>query len=142
LSIIIPEILLIDFNTDGMALHKSGNVELWPIQIRVANIYNSKPELVGIYKGPSKPFSAEEFFAAFVSELKEIQQEGGIIFYGKIRPVSLRCFIADMPARSFSLNHKGHMFLKPCSKCKVLGKMHERRVVFLGSNHLLRNDAE
>ncbi|XP_011337558.2 uncharacterized protein LOC105279459 isoform X1 [Ooceraea biroi] len=68
--------------------------------------------------------------------------QNGIIFKGKIIPVSLRCFIANIPARSFSLNHKGHMSLKPCSRCKVSGKMCERRVVFLGSNHPLRNDVE
>lgn len=42
LLLVIPEILLIDFNTDGMTLDKSGNIQLWPIQIRVANIYDSK----------------------------------------------------------------------------------------------------
>jgi len=37
-STLILNVLEIDFHTDGGALDKSGNSQMWPIQIRIVNI--------------------------------------------------------------------------------------------------------
>lgn len=50
-SHLFPDILHIDWSTDGARLNKSGSMQIWPIQCSVANIPRSKPEVVGIYKG-------------------------------------------------------------------------------------------
>jgi hypothetical protein len=47
----IPEVLEIDISTDGAQLHRSGKHDIWPIQCRIANIPNSIPEIIGVYKG-------------------------------------------------------------------------------------------
>ncbi|XP_067205232.1 uncharacterized protein [Linepithema humile] len=51
----IPLVLEIDWNTDGASLNKTGKKQIWPIQISVNNIPNSKPQVVGIYIGNKKP---------------------------------------------------------------------------------------
>lgn len=68
----IPESLEIDFSTDGAALDKSGQIQIWPIQCRIANIFSSRPEIVGIYRGKRKPLSAVEFFQDFVDEVNTV----------------------------------------------------------------------
>lgn len=116
-STLIPNVLEIDFNTDGGALDKSGNSQIWPLQIRIVNIRNTKPEVVGIYRGPGKPTNACDFFKMFVNEVIEIIRDGGINYKGTKLSLRLRAFIADAPARVFILNHKGHVAFHPCSKC-------------------------
>ncbi|XP_071633245.1 uncharacterized protein [Temnothorax longispinosus] len=139
---VIPECLEIDFSTDGATLDKSGQIQIWPIQCRIANISNSRPEIVGIYRGKRKPLSAVEFFQDFVVEVNTVISDGGIMFEGSRLPIALRCFIADAPARAFVLNHKGHTSFHPCSKCKMSGEFHERRPVFLGIDNVARTDKE
>lgn len=129
-STLIPKILEIDFNTDGGALDKSGNSQIWPIQIRIVNIHNTNPEVVGIYRGPGKPANACDFFKMFVNEVTEIIRDGGIDYKGTKLPLRLRAFIADAPARAFILNHKGHVAFHPCSKYYVKGVTIEKRTVF------------
>ncbi|XP_066596597.1 uncharacterized protein [Prorops nasuta] len=132
----------IDFHTDGCTLDRSGLINIWPIQMRVSNIKNSKPFIVGIYKGKEKPHDPLLFFEAFVSDIKTLLDNGGIHFNGKKIPITLRSFIADAPARAFILNHKGHMSHKPCSKCKIIGKHIEGRSIFNSINTTQRTDIE
>lgn len=56
--------------------------------------------------------------------------------------MELRAFIADAPARSWTLNHFGHTSSNPCSKCRVIGTRYEDQMVFMGINHRLRTDDE
>ncbi|XP_076299345.1 uncharacterized protein LOC143218187 [Lasioglossum baleicum] len=138
----IPTHLQIDFNVDGCTLDKQKTVNFWPIQIRIANIPNSRPIIVGLYRGPHKPIDNIEYLSRFVSDINSIMSNGGIVFKGRKIRVTLRCFIADAPARAFILNHSGHTSRRPCSKCKVSGTRVQGRQVFLGTKHDLRTDAE
>lgn len=138
----LPSELEIDFNTDGCNLDKSGNIHIWPIQCKLANIRHTKPIIIGIYRGDTKPSDPNTFFEKFIVDIKTISNNGGISVHGKRLPISLRCFIADAPARAFILNHRGHMSNKPCSKCRVSGTWYEGRNIFRGVNHLLRTDTE
>ncbi|XP_074115315.1 uncharacterized protein LOC141537983 [Cotesia typhae] len=136
----IPEKLLIDFSTDGAELNKE--IALWLIQFRVVNLQYDKPELLGIYKGDKKPQSFTNFFAYFVNEVKDILKKGGIEYKKRKIPIELRCFIADAPARSSVLNHRGHTSKFPCSKCCVEGSYSAGSNRFPGVNHKSRTDAD
>lgn len=131
--------LQVDFNTDGATLDKSGNIVLWPIQCKIANIPNTKPEVVGVYRGSKKPSSASQFFKIFVADIKYVTENG--IWHENIKfSVSLRCFVADTPARAFILNHKNHIATNPCSKCIVTGQYYRDRMVYTSLNNISRTD--
>lgn len=134
--------LEIDFNTDGCALDKSSSIHIWPIQIRIANIQHAKPIVVEIYKGMQKSSDPNIFFEKFVIDIKKIMFNGGINFHDNKIPISLRCFIADAPARAFILNHRGHTSSQPCSKCKICGTRSEGRSIFNDINYSPRSDEE
>ncbi|XP_074099990.1 uncharacterized protein LOC141528050 [Cotesia typhae] len=134
----IPSELLIDFSTDGAELNKE--TQLWPIQFRVVNLEYSKPELVGMYKGPSKPNSFIDFFSNFVKEVNLIDKNGGIKYNETKIPIKLRCFIADAPARAYVLSHYGHNTEYPCSKCHVKGITYLNSKRFPGINFKLRTN--
>ncbi|XP_057329321.1 uncharacterized protein LOC130670127 [Microplitis mediator] len=137
----IPETLVFDFSTDGAELNKK--IQIWPIQIRLINIpFLKNPELVGIYKGESKPQSFEDFFVDFVSEVELIISKGGIDYKGKKIPIQLRCYIADSPARANALGHVSHVARNPCSKCKIEGITYKKSCRFPGINYELRTDEE
>lgn len=139
----IPKILEIDLNTDGASLDKSGFDQIWPIQFKIANIPDSKPQIIGIYRGKKKPNSAIDFFQDLINDFNSVTSNGGIVIKdAKKCAVVFRSFIADAPARAFILNHKGHVSFSPCSKCKVTGDRIDNRTVFLGVDHSPRNDIE
>lgn len=138
----LPNYIELDFHIDGCALDKLGSVHLWPIQCRFVNIKYTKPIVVGIYKGPTKPNDPNLFFEQFITDIKKILLKGGITISGKKLPIRLRCFIADAPARSFILNHRSHTSSQPCSKCKVSGIRCEGRYIFPGVSHTLRTNKE
>jgi len=140
---LIPlDTLMIDFSTDGATLDGQGNIQMWPIQIRIANIPRSKPEIVGVWRGRSKPSSAKELFQNFVDEVRDILNRGGIVFRNQLKMIQLRCFIADSPARAFVLGHKGHGSLFPCSKCWIRGSWLRRGIVVYRGIHRPRTDEE
>lgn len=134
--------LELDFSTDEASLDKNSKIRMWPIQIRVANIPDSKPEVVEVFKGSSKPSSWFAFFESFVEELNAILRDG-ILFQNERKRVNLRCFIADAPARAFSLGHRGHNSRAPCSRCWVRGE-HIRAgvMIYKGTDHRLRTQEE
>lgn len=120
-SIVSLNYLEFDFNIDGCSLDRSGNIQLWPIQCRILNVQRTKPIVMGIYKGAHKPCDLNNFLKKLIIDITRIMSNGGINFHGNKVPIRLRCFIAGAPARSFILNHRGHMSSHPCSKCKVSG---------------------
>ncbi|XP_076301622.1 uncharacterized protein LOC143219570 [Lasioglossum baleicum] len=136
----IPDRLQLDFHVDGCTLDRASTIQLWPIQIRIVNIKNSRPIIVGIYKGEHKPEDPVAYLEQFVADINSIMSNGGIVLEGRTIPIVLRCFIADAPARALILNHKAHTSWQPCSKCKVRGKRVENRMVFPGVEHELRTD--
>lgn len=64
----IPSVLEIDWSTDGAKFNKSGTMQIWPIQISISNIINSKPEVVGIYMEKKKPSDINLFMDEFVTD--------------------------------------------------------------------------
>lgn len=139
---LIPNVLEIDFSTDGARLNKSGTMQIWPIQCLIANIPGNSPEIVGIYKGSKKPASVDEFLSEFIADVLQVIGSRGIFFSDKHIPIVLRAFIADAPARSWILNHFGHTSSNPCQKCKVVGVHYNGQMVFTGIKHPLRTNDE
>lgn len=52
----------LDFNVDGLPIHKSTNISFWPILCRVYNYINESPFPIAIYCGPHKPPLFDFFF--------------------------------------------------------------------------------
>lgn len=137
---LIPPRLQIDFSADGATLQ---NHQLWPIQIRIPNIPHCKPEVVGIWRGSSKPTDANEFFNPFVDEFLDLLNRGGVHYNGILYPVEIRCFIADAPARALILAHMAHNAYNPCSKCWIRGEWIRQGVMsYRGVNHRPRTGEE
>ena len=137
----MPEIIIIDFSTDGAKVDK-GKRQLWPFQYRIVNIEDKRPVIADVFVCIHKPTNAFDFFDQFISEIIDAREEGGIIINNKRIPLRIRCFIADAPARAFALNHAGHNSSNPCSKCKIEGRHYMGRMVFEGIGHSLRTDEE
>lgn len=134
--------LEIDFSTDEASLDINSKILMWPIQIRVAYIPNSHPLIISVFKNSTKPSSALLFFKQFADEMRELLQ-AGLDYEGTNILVRLRCFIADAPARAFSLGHRGHNCRAPCSRCWVRGECHRAGVmVYKGTNHRRRTEDE
>uniref|UniRef100_A0ABD2WZP5 Uncharacterized protein n=1 Tax=Trichogramma kaykai TaxID=54128 RepID=A0ABD2WZP5_9HYME len=141
----IPDLLKIDFSTDGAGLDKSSLANnIWPISVRITNISRTKPELVCLWKGAGKPTDAVEFMKGFVDDVLSVIEKGGVNFNGKVFPISLRCFIADAPARAFIVGHLGHNGRIPCSKCWIIGEYirDSRVMVYRGTELTLRTNEE
>jgi len=108
--------IYLDFGIDGLPLFKSSKRGLWPILGKVANESKTKPFPIGIYFGPDKPASLNNFLHDFAYELSEILQDG--IMVGKnIVDVKIRSFICDAPARAFICQTIQHNGFEGCSKC-------------------------
>ena len=138
----IPDILQIDFNTDGITFDKKSKISMWPIQIKVANIHKSPAEVVGVYKDKGKATNATDFMKYFVDEVLLTLQDG-IEFNGNSIPIVLRCFIADAPARAFVLGYLGHTSLVPCSRCWIRGEYIRPGVIaFTDTNFQIRTREE
>ncbi|CAH0558730.1 unnamed protein product [Brassicogethes aeneus] len=136
----IPQLIYIDFSTDGGQVFKSGSLQFWPIQFRLFNVFPKRPLFAGVFVSDTKPSDPFEFFDQFVAEITTVTENGGINFQNRLIPVHIRCFIADAPARAFALNHFGHMSCDACSKCSVEGNGHLGPTVFLGVEHNPRTD--
>ena len=86
----------LQFNIDGLSLHKSTGKQFWPILVRIISPFKSKISTIGVYYSKSKP-SNLEFLNEFIQELKDLLSNG-IAFNGKNLGISLFCFSADAPA--------------------------------------------
>ena len=120
-SALLPPVSKVDIHADGAQASKSGRASFWPLQIRISNLEQCDPEVIGIYRGEKKPDNIEEYLADLIAEVKSLQFRGGIDVNNRLIPVEFRACIADAPARAFLLNHKGHSSTNPCSKCHVTG---------------------
>ncbi|XP_015124450.1 uncharacterized protein LOC107046364 [Diachasma alloeum] len=100
-------------------MDNKSKINMWPIQMRVVNIEKSTPIIVGIFRGLTKPACSRDFFSDFISEWKNIQEDGGITIEDRTIKLCIRCVIADAPARAFLLCHVGHRGYNNCSKCTM-----------------------
>ena len=136
----IPNCLEIDWSSDGCALNKK--FCLWPIQIRISNIENCIPQVVGIYAGRKKPENVDILMHNFITEINIIREDG-LLYNDKHLTIHIRAGIFDLPANAMFLKHYNHNSKKqPCTKCKVTGRRYRRTTIFLGVDHELRTNKE
>ncbi|KAG5881358.1 hypothetical protein JTB14_037100 [Gonioctena quinquepunctata] len=118
----------LDFNVDGLPIHKSTKESFWPILCKVAEYSDEHPFPVAIYSGPVKP-PLESFFLKFVTELKMYLSDG-LSINDIVLNISCRYFCCDTPARSFIKNTKGHNAYEGCDKCQVEGQYLNHKMTF------------
>lgn len=90
----------LNINIDGLPIYKSSKEEFWPIVYNIYELQHISPRIIAIYSGKGKPSDLTAFLSPFVSEMKEIM-ENGIDVNGEKIFVKIRCFICDSPARAF-----------------------------------------
>lgn len=99
----VPNKISLNFNIDGLPIHKSSNHQLWPILCNITEIKNVSPIVVGIYEGKSKPSELNLYLNPFVKEMKQIGNSLTITTLTgeqKTIEVTIRAFICDSPARA------------------------------------------
>ncbi|OXU20566.1 hypothetical protein TSAR_009118 [Trichomalopsis sarcophagae] len=131
--------LLLDFNIDGCELNKK--YEMYPIQVRISNIPQSDAEVIGIYKGRTKPTDINLFLKCFITDVNDVRKKT-LEYEDKALEVHIRLFCLDLVARAFIFRHKNHNSKKPCTKCKVKGSRYKKISVYSGVNHEIRTDGE
>lgn len=97
-----------------------------------------EPVVIGLFCGPKKPSSAQEFLGDFVIELQQLEK--GFDFEGKKLMLKPDTVIGDTPARSFVKNAKNHNGYHGCDKCARPGKYIIRRKTFPCTDYGLRTD--
>lgn len=130
---------ILDFNIDGLPIHKSTKENFWPILCKIYNYPLEPPFVVALYCGPSKP-PINEFFKDFVAEIK-LLKENSLVVENKYINIECRSFCCDAPARAYVKATMSFNSYQGCDKCLVQGKF-VRRMVFLDCNAALREDKE
>lgn len=92
----------LNFNFDGLPIHKSSKQEFWPILCNIFEIPEQDPFIIGIYYGSGKPKDLDDYLKDFVAEMLLILENGiHIEQLQKTIKINIRCFICDSPARAF-----------------------------------------
>lgn len=115
--------LELTIHIDGTPIYKSSKAEFWPIQCSVKGI-QMKAFFVALYKGDSKPPSAEIFMRQFLDEIHELSGCGldvSINGVEKLFEIKVDKFILDAPARSFLKCIIGHSGYFSCERCEEEG---------------------
>lgn len=126
-QIIDPKIYLEDtieilVNIDGVQIFKNSKQQFWPILIMVHNKkYITKPQIVALYHGTSKPNSPTEFLDDFITELLSLMANK-IRLIDKTYIIKVKGFVCDTPARAFIKCVKSHVAFYACERCIVKGK--------------------
>jgi len=99
-----PDVLEIQVSVDGLPLFKSSNAQLWPI---LRSVNSSKPMIIALYMGETKPKSVADYLEDFIAEVSELQANGFTCSFCKVseqRTVLLHSVVCDAPARAFLTN--------------------------------------
>ena len=131
-------VIQIIVNVDGLPIAKSSGSQLWPILGKIKNLAQSKPFIIGLYHGNSKPSDSNAYLSAFVEELL-LLIANGVEWAGNILTVELFCFVCDAPAKACMTCIKLHSGYFSCSKCCAEGEWHGR-VVFHETDAPKRTD--
>lgn len=116
-----PLSISLNFNIDGLPIHKSSLKNFWPILCNIHELPHISPMAIGIFYGTSKPKNATEFLNPFIDELLPIL-ETGLMINGYQVAVQVRCFVCDSPARSFIKGVMNFNGKHGCLKCTTKGK--------------------
>jgi len=112
--------LTISIGVDGLPISKSSRSQFWPIICIIDQSSCKLPGVVALYYGLTKPSSFAEFFKELCEELKGFQI--GVDLWDKKWTLSVRCIIADAPARSFLKQCCPYNAYFGCERCTQKGK--------------------
>lgn len=104
-----------------MQIFNNSEMQLWPISIKIFHAnYVSKPFVIAIYCGDSKPQSSVTYLNDFVTEATNLINND-IEIYGKKYSFEIMAIIADAPARAFIKCCKPPNSFYACEKCITKG---------------------
>lgn len=118
------EVLELNIHIDGTPIYKSSKSEFWPVQCSIKDI-EMKNFFVQIYKGSSKPHSAEIFMRPLLDEIHELLRNGLAVSANgvtKMFRIKIDKFILDAPARAFLKCIIGHSGYFSCERCEEQGE--------------------
>lgn len=132
--------VVIDIGIDGLSLSKSSKLKIWPITGAFVNKPNFSPFLIGCYEGSTDPPCIDLFTLDLVEELKIIAENGVKVTPSLIvKPLKIRAFICDTPARSMVTGCLGHASYHGCNKCDQVG-IYLNKIVYLTTRGNSRTD--
>lgn len=126
--LIHQDVIEIDISIDGLSLSKSSKLKMWPILGAFPNKPNTSPFVIGAYTGYADPSSINDFLAEFVDEVRDLLENGIEVTPQLIwKPMKIRAYICDAPARAFLTGTFSHLANIGCNKCdqhcvKICGK--------------------
>lgn len=92
----------------------------WPITAAHINVPHSV-FIVGLYYGPKKPASSNDFLKDLVCEMSQLSQSGCEIHGNEFR-IHFEFCCCDMSAKSFVKCVKSHSAYYGCDRCEVRGE--------------------
>lgn len=113
-------------------------MQLWPTLGRLVDV-NSSPFIVGIFCGPCKPASVEEYLQNFIVEAKVLATDGFEIG-GQSLIANISCYICNAPARAYLKQIKTHTGYYGCERCVQKGIHMEGRMTFASNTSEKRTD--
>lgn len=125
-------VIELTIHIDGTPVYKSSKSEFWPVQCSIKGV-NMKAFFVAIYKGASKPPSAEAFLRPLLNEIHDLLGNGLPVTDTDVLEVRIDKFILDAPARAFLKCTIGHSGYFSCERCEERGEF-LRKVPKRGKN--------
>jgi len=126
------------FNIDGLPLYNSSSQQFWPnLGLIVHDKYDTKPFIVAVYSGDSKPKNINDFIKDFVQEVSYLVKNG-LNIRQKMFKIEIIGFSCDTPARAFIKKCKGHGGFYSCERCETRGKTINHKRVYPSINSRLR----
>lgn len=130
-------VIELDINIDGVPIATNTSCSLWPILINVVGF--DFVLMSGSYYGPGN--RVNEYLKQFVNDFLNLE-ESGYEYEGKQFTLSIRCIIADAPARAFLLNIPTFSGYFSCHKCQIKGLYLLHRMTFPNVNSTLRTHTD
>jgi hypothetical protein len=127
------------FNIDGLPLYKSTNKQFWPVLCLVDENPQTKPFVVALFSGSSKP-PVDEFLSEFAKELKNLESNG-FLFNGQLTSIESISFCCDSPAKAFVKCTKMYSGYYGCDNCSQKG-LYIGRMTYPEIDAPVRTDAE
>lgn len=125
----VPVEVTLQVNIDGVPLYKSSSTCFWPILCMVVHGNCKQIFLVSVYCGPGKPPNVDAFVSPFLSEMRDLM-ENGMLIKGRHVTVKLQAVVCDAVARSYLKSIKSHNGYYGCERCAQKGVHQEGRMLF------------
>ena len=130
--------LTLQIHVDGIPLFHSSKTNFWPILGRIVNCTDSRPFIISVYCGPSKPPNLQEYLQPFIDEMKNLEKRSLTVDRRSFQ-VILKAIVCDAPARSFVKAIVGHMGFFGCERCVQKGKKINGAMTFPNLSATLRD---